>query len=275
VWHLVDLLAVFVLGAVVVFGDTVPDGEGPERYFYVIAHRTNSLEAVRQAAGDGANAIEIDVRREGARFCANHDALTQAVGCEDLATLLDGVAEVAAAQPRLALVILDLKELGGQGDEVLALARQKLPGLNLLLSVAELAKVGDLPDGPLRAHEGVGIDQEDDPNAVATWFEAHDRARCAYGNGISAWVPEAGMRRGIKRALAERRCPFVYVWTLERDATMRTYIALGVDGIFVNGSDSGEGTENAVPDLVKLVGASSSLTLAPRDHDPFARARVP
>ena len=68
---------------------------------------------------------------------------------------------------------------------------------------------------------------------------------------------------GVALKWAERKIRFVYVWTLGAQSSMRDYIALGVDGIFVND----------VPALKAVLGESAikqQVALASRDRDPFA-----
>lgn len=94
--------------------------------FYVIAHMTNTPEAVRWAAREGANAVEIDVRfdeDDGAPSAARHGGLCDCVcslgnedhvcaalerDCEASSPVPDLLAAIAG-RPELALVVVDSK----------------------------------------------------------------------------------------------------------------------------------------------------------------------
>jgi glycerophosphoryl diester phosphodiesterase len=274
VWPtLLDVVVLAVAGIVTLTVAQSPAPAAPPRPrpFYVIAHRTNSIDAAARALASGANGLEIDVRYDDGRFCANHDAITEALGCEDLARLLGGVRDLAARHA-LALVMLDLKAVEGRGDEVLALAREQLTGptgIKLLVSVAKLDRSGDLPRGRLRRERRCPSTRRTIPRRWPPIFEARGTARWAYGNGTAPTLVEVDVRDGIERALRRGDIGFVYVWTLEKADSMREYLTLGVDGILVNGENSGGGVIDAVEVLVEEVRAGG-LWLATRDHDPFA-----
>jgi hypothetical protein len=218
------------------------------RPFYVIAHRTNSVNDVFGAVFRGANAIEFDVRHDsaGRRYCVNHDTT---LFCErdELVGFLRGVRQVAShANSPLAMVFIDFKEPDGNIDAahtLMKIVREELTeatGLKAVLSMAALADAKlQFPRfrGDVRSGEALSVDEHDGADEVAQFFEDHRVSRRAYGNGTFVAGISIDIRNSIIRATglrAEGWFNFVYVWTLANDSSMRDYLNLGVDGIFVN-----------------------------------------
>jgi glycerophosphoryl diester phosphodiesterase len=251
----------------------------PRRPFYLIAHRCNDLEEVQAMISAGANAIECDIQftdsqRDvgGIEFVVNHDHANNPRR-DSLIPYLQGVVEILKNNPQVALWLFDLKD-DNPADAVRLrnVIRKHLTDhvpINILISQAAFDSRGffvPIKDG-LRPREGYAIDQHNHPDSVSDFFATNGIARHGYGNGIfvaggGEHVPSSVMK-GAALKWSDRKIRFVYVWTLGAKAAMRDYIALGVDGIFVND----------VPALKAVLAESAikqQVVLASRARDPFA-----
>lgn len=252
--------------------------EDPRRPFYLIAHRCNDLDEVKWAIEAGANAIECDIQfthNQGSlttEFCVNHDN-TEHPARDDLVPYLKGVAELLRDNPQVALWLFDLKQdWPWKAVPLRNLIREHLTDhvpVNVLISQPEYAGRGffePIATG-LRPREGYAIDAHDHPDAVSDFFTGKGITRHGYGNGIfvaggGEHVPRSVMQ-GVALKWAERRIRFVYVWTLGAKSAMRDYIAMGVDGIFVNDVP-------ALREVLEEPAIKAQVALASRERDPFA-----
>jgi glycerophosphoryl diester phosphodiesterase len=246
------------------------------RPFYIIGHNPNTIDAVNAVLDAGANAIEPDVNVYEDRpndLCISHDE-----GDESAPSLLQFLTDlrvVADQRKELALVMFDCKEKVATpelGVALLSAIRTFLTsetGLNVIVSVGsfKLGGIFDFIATDQRPREGLMIDEEDDPVAVAGFFESRGVTNICYGNGEFVAGVDADVRSTIERATGLKAAyddiRFVYVWTLGSQGSMREYIRVGVDGIIVND----------VKALVQVVGElefAGSIRLANRSDNPFA-----
>ena len=257
----------------------------PLRPFYVIAHRSNSVESVGSALAAGANAVEIDLKydRDGERYCVNHD-VTWFCDTDDLVKFLDGVLPLARRYPHWAMIIFDIKDAadGAKGLALIQTIRRHLTDhvpLASVISVPEL-EMRSLFDRlganrtRLRTNEMLAIDFEDNPTETQAFFNAQGISNQGYANGVITYcfwcvfgwnaIILAGVTEGVSLREARRGIKFVYVWTLGRRQTMGEYIDLGVDGIMVN--------QNVIDRLLaELRQRPETVILAPRTAQPFAQ----
>lgn len=240
------------------------------RPFWLIAHRCNDLPAVREAVGNGANAIECDIRPTGGaiEFVVNHD--TDLFAQRDaLRPYLDGLVGVLNDNPHVALIIFDCKDGGMDSVRLREVVRDRLttkvPDVHVLFSIASFddRHFFDAMAGDVRDREGYAIDEHSDHGAVQGYFDSVGIERCGFGNGHFAYGIKGEIHTsvmgGVARKYRHRKLRMVYTWTLDSEATMRDYIRFGVDGIFVND----------VPKLKGVVASMSGVRLARRGDDPF------
>jgi len=276
----IALLALTILSV----GSEALHAEQP-RPFYVIAHRSNSVEAVEAALAAGANAVEVDLKydHDGERHCVNHD-VTWFCDEEDLVKFLDDVRPLARRYPHWSMIIFDNKDPvdGAKGLAQIQMIRRHLTDhvpLASVISVSQLDMISLFdrlgPNGTdLRPNEMLSIDYENDPTETQAFFNAQGLSNQGYANGVTTYcfwcvfswnahifdsVAEAVSLRDARRGIK-----FVYVWTLGRRQTMAEYIDLGVDGIFVN--------QNLIERLLtELRQRPERVVLAPRNARPFDR----
>jgi hypothetical protein len=153
-----------------------------------------------------------------------------------------------AVKERFALIIFDLKETINKPrlKQVHELVRSLLPngtGIKVIYSVSSLRR-GSIFKGILEEldpQEGLSIDENDNPLKVQAFFEGLKIGRCCYGNGITAALPEEfggpireSLRKAVLLKMRRQVLKFVYIWTIDLQASMRDYLDLGVDGIMTN-----------------------------------------
>lgn len=250
-----------------------------QRPFYAIAHRCNDLDEVRSALGAGANAIECDIRTSDTshEFVVNHDH-SMNPHLNPIGPYLDGLAKLAQEKPQLALVIFDVKTPdASRAARLRELIRTRLTDkvpVNVVLSVASFdGRSFFLPiKSGVRPREGYAIDEDNDPVRVSKFFADNGIANHGYGNGtfVAGYGPNipGSVSDAVGLKWTENKIRLVYVWTLGAKTSMRNYLAMGVDGIFVND----------VAALRAVLEESSSKTkvrLASRADNPFAASTLP
>ena len=246
------------------------------RPFYLITHRRNSVGAVAKALRDGANAIECDIRYKKSRgvFVVNHNH-TRRYKRDNLIPYLQGVNKLARRYGnRFALIIFDFKDDGGDkqaGGRLLKTIREHLTNetkINVLISVARYSQRHALDTiiPQLRPREGIAIDEDDDPVKVLQHFQSQGVSNYGYGNGIFVLGIDRKIPKSIARALDLKqrfgKPKMIYVWTLAKKKSMRRYLRMGIDGIFVN----------KVKRLRKVLREKefrSAIRLARRGENPF------
>jgi hypothetical protein len=253
------------------------------RPFYIIAHACNHLVSVKNAVQAGCNAIECDIRRATNfyeepewEFTVRHDPIGSG---ESIKLYLDGLVKILQKNPQVAVVYFDIKDADVNTKRLLEIIREHLTNIvpvNVVLSHANFAGremfnplVGFLRD----PGEGVVIDEHDSPQEVRDFFKGKI-ARFGYGNGVFVvgvpkYIPNS-ILEGVALKWLERDIRWVYTFTLVTKASMRDYIAKGVDGIMSNCED--------LDDLKAVFNESKAkyrLRLATRADDPFAAPMQP
>jgi hypothetical protein len=216
------------------------------RPFYVVGHNPNTIDKVLDALDAGANAVEPDVNvfeKDPGRLCISHgEGGRDAPSLEQFLTDLHGV---AVEHPALSLVVFDCKPKVATPDfglTLLGAIREHLTydiALNVIVSVANLSEAGafDRIRGMLGPREGLMVDEENDPGAVASFFVKGGVEHRCYGNGtpLQAAIISPHLRPAIEKACALRvgrgAFRFIYEWTNNHDVRMREFIRTGVDGI--------------------------------------------
>lgn len=241
------------------------------RPFWIIGHNTNTLELVRKAVDEGANALEIDVHdTPAARWVVSHD--TPSSDAPELGEFLRQVSDIAREHPTLCLVTLDCKTFNPSlAAALFSLARDNwalLAGASArpyIVSIPERENLGFFEPvfGELRDFEGLMVDEDDDAAAVAKAL-ARARNPC-FGDGIATFLPGPDVRPAMELATAikarDGSIKFTYSWTFTQVASLAEQLDVGVDGII---------TDN-VPGLLKLVRERpSAVRLATAADNPFA-----
>jgi glycerophosphoryl diester phosphodiesterase len=224
-----------------------PAAFGP-RPFYVIGHNTNTIREVEDALDQGANAVEPDVNvylGDELRLCISHfQGLPTA---PPLVEFLQDLRAVALARPRLALVLFDCKVSRPRlGRALLDAIRTHLTpgtGLNVVISVAtfDMTRFFEEISADLGPREGLMIDQENYPRAVARFFTGEGVTFQGFGNGS---IPEAGdilapnvrptMEHACFLRAAEDSTRLIIVWTVDGEERMHEFIHIGVDGMITD-----------------------------------------
>ena len=265
-----------------------------KRPFYVIAHMTNTLDSVRWALAEGANGVEMDLRftDRGEPLEFRHGSPSDCTcnlvpSRRHICSQLGGGSSVGvgpmfnllAKQPKVALVILDTKL-----DGAAAMTMQEAAGTNIvrfmdrelfakgyrgkvIVSVASADALAYLKKAalaastsPNRARISFAIDQvgksaKEAACALKTLTSVASKNR-VFGTGISGCAL-GDFSPAISAAVANQRSGglgLVYVWTLDKQSSMRTYVDLGVNGILTN-----------APSELLAVARQRGLTLATPD----------
>jgi glycerophosphoryl diester phosphodiesterase len=247
------------------------------RPFYLVGHNPNRLEKVLAALDAGANAIEPDVNVFGHdenTLCINHGE-----GGSDAPSLVQFLTDLhalAAQRPALSLVVFDCKPKVATPEHVSTLldaVRTHLTrdtALNVIVSVASLseARAFDGIRARLGPREGLMIDEENDPSAVAGFFTGAGVEHRCYGNGTPLQNPIVSphLRPAIEKACALRvgqgAFRFIYEWTNNDADRMREFIRTGVDGIITDEIET-------LLSLTREPEFSSLIRLARREDNPF------
>jgi glycerophosphoryl diester phosphodiesterase len=196
----------------------------------------NTVAGFEAAIAHGANAIELDVRRDGAgRLVLAHRRRSARRGRP---LRFDEALEFIAhrTRPEIGLLV-DLKEPGTEGDVAAALAAAGLVARTLACA-RQIWVLGALADS--------------EPALRRAWSLKRARHAAAARLGprrrdVSAAVGVA-LRRGLAEAVSVHRSLAtdvlvetahaaggeVYVWGLDRVARARRFLAMGVDGLVVD-----------------------------------------
>ena len=241
------------------------------RPFWIIGHNTNTLELVQKAVEEGANAVEIDVHDTAdGRWVVSHD--TPSSDAPELAEFLRQISAVAREHSALCLVTLDCKTynpalaaglFASARDNWALLARET--GRPYIVSIPHRENLEFFEPvlGELRDFEGLMIDEDDDPVAVAKAL-ARAKNPC-FGDGTATFLPGPDVRPAMEQAAAiqarDRSIKFTYSWSFTQIASLAEQLDIGVDGII---------TDN-VPGLLQLVRERpAAVRRANAGDDPFA-----
>lgn len=247
------------------------------RPFYVVGHNTNTIEEVRAALYAGANAIEPDVNvyaDDARRLCISHgEGDDSAPGLEDFLRDLCVLAKEDGPGSRLSLIVFDCKPKASTPEVGLILLRairtclSNETGIHVILSVAAFDQVClfDFIKDQLSEREGLSVDEEDDPLAVAAYFTQAGVTNQGYGNGISVGNPSLTapeLHPSMERACAFRastnQVRFVFAWTINDEALIRAYIRIGVDALITDEVEALVRIVQQNPDLIRMADRSDN-----------------
>ena len=252
---------------------------------WIMGHNTNSIQQVKAALDQGANAVEIDVtayEHDLDQLCIDHAGLLgDAPGGKDAPAFipfLHELREVVDQRPALCMVMFDLKPPASHpkfGPVMMQAIRDILTAgttLSVILSDATETGVFDAISKDVRAREGLMIDADSDVDRVVHFFaDQHKVARFGYGNGTSFPLSDEGAmvyRTPIEKACwlraTQARPRFVDAWTVNSVANLQLYLRLGVDALICDA----QGIER-VRQLLQQAEFSQRHRLALRSDDPM------
>ncbi|GAA4462862.1 hypothetical protein GCM10023189_40110 [Nibrella saemangeumensis] len=253
-----------------------------KRPFYIIAHRSNTIDDARNALDLGANALEFDIcHHEGTFYVCHSDPLIY----EDIPTVaeyLDGLNTLLTQNDyNLALAIFDLKDNDFDINELVSLIKQyisgsKCDGMAILLTHADdvsfiTTYTGQYPD------VGVGVDESNIPPAeLEGIFKKAGQQHFSYADGITTFLSKPGVFTNITTA---QTCAFqnapesyklIYTWVLTLEGSMCKYLDTYIDGIFVDPPYI-----EKLKDLVTSHPYNGVYELARHGHNPYTVPRIP
>jgi len=239
--------------------------------FYVIAHMANSEKAVQWAMKQGANAVEIDLhfnsqnepeRFQHGGFCDcncpliswfSKPSICGQIECDTSSAVNTMLTYLAKTD--LLLIVIDSKLSSSDSSD-----RQKIAGERIIKNLETLLFDSGYKGKVLVSVENMGaeyyIARANEFALTSKYsdriFFAFDRVddgaidklvslkvkNMAYANGItSCWNEPKEVSMSITNAIKARNnniISFVYVWTLDKDTSMKHYVDMGVDGIITN-----------------------------------------
>lgn len=247
-----------------------------KRPFYLIAHRCNDADLVVKKIKQGANAIEVDVRHGDGVLYAKHDWPADG---RKLSDFLQALSERLTSEPeelsQFSLINLDCKETDFDVNELLNLVREKLTsvirGVNVVVSTTSFSDRSFFDQIKLSEGEAVSMGEVNHAQEVEDYFKGMKIPYYCYGTGAFDTIAAFNrpLNQAIRRTVAGNSFCLTYVWTLASKASMREYIDVGVDGIFVD----------EIEDLDAVLNESKYLNTvfrADRTDNPFGgNPRVP
>lgn len=290
---LLGILGVVMAGAARPAHASTPLNGAAPRPFYVFAHNPNTLADVLASLQAGANALEPDVTPAtcgGGEVLVDWDSSfpNRDGNCSDtrLVDWLDGVHALAMQFPQLALVVFDIKSAAASaanGQAILDAVRTHLNTdavhLNVVFSVGTRGDGAVFDDilGQLGPREGVQVDAEDDAaDIVRFFFDKGYAANIGFGDGTTFQgpnLPRAHDKAAFLRASVGFPRLVSYVYTLNNDETMHSFINGGVDGIIPDTFGAPTSVDPSfITQLLNVVGQHPEIRLATRDDNPFQPA---
>lgn len=240
------------------------------RTFYLIAHGCNSLSTIHKAFKQKVNGIECDCwLTDEKQWIISHDGFHTTELLAWLNCIKEGEKKYGQ---QLALIVFDIKK-----DENFQALREII-NANLPVDLPRLYSVASLdmahifieisPD--LRPYEAIAVDEEDNPQEVATFFTKIGAKQCWYGNGISLMPFDGQYHDSMQQAATIRdstQCfSKVYTWSIHHKEAMHKYIVedkvdamlVGLNGILTR----------PVSKALKII-KSNNLILADRNTSIF------
>ncbi|MEY2407602.1 MAG: hypothetical protein QOF48_272 [Verrucomicrobiota bacterium] len=233
--------------------DAAPPNGAARRPFYNVGHNPNTIAEAELALQAGANALEPDIQMH----CDGHlimyhddcDLPPYTRVPESMEAYLDGLHQLALQYPGLALVVFDVKTPAATaafGTQILNAIRTRFNTNGVKVNV--IINIGPQSDGALfdnilarlGPREGVLIDGENDPTAIANYFVGRGYSgNIGYGNGTAGYglpfigpnMPTSVDRAAYMRAAFGNLKNIPYVYAIEFSSDMSMFMDAGVDGI--------------------------------------------
>lgn len=219
-----------------------------KRKFYLIGHNPDTLEDALEQLQAGANALGPDVHydEESGQFLVYH-LVPSPFGDISLQDYLIGLKKILQENNSLNLRLLafDLKpdysyKLSGLQEFIFEHFSKEYPEVVIVTTINDPAESAffDSTSTAMPANYLIGID-EDTSAEDAHQLLRHRKVGYIYGNGISApLVDTTNYADEIQKAILMRNdghsFKLVYVWTVNAEASMRTYLDMDIDGIITD-----------------------------------------
>ena len=236
--------------------------------FYNVAHMVNTTAAVAWAVGYGANGMEADLNFDSAGnpTVYKHGGLVSDCTCNPLPSKYHVCSVVSkdsetpaavllrfiASQPSVALHIVDTKMTDGVDQNAAGVAVIKLldselfgAGYNgaVIVGVGETKYIQYIKAAAAQAAMSKYADRisftfDGEGNNYSTVFAALNQVgnSRAYGTGITVCSPGTYYDAIQEACIQEHRVAqgLTYIWTLDKESSMETYLHLGARGILTN-----------------------------------------
>ena len=259
--------------------------------FYIIGHNPNTLREAEDFLRAGANALEPDICYDATkpdRFFVSHGTIgsNKFIPENSLVTYLTGLREMLTDTAKgfnLALIAFDTKTPTFDINEFLRIVFDNFSSHPGCGDVAILVTVGSLSDIKFlnaydQAHElvAVGIDEENSPRDVDAAFRSGGQRAFTYANGNLIPTIKFGLFKSIMTAKAVQAAGgndgfrLIYAWVLNRDAYIRSYMGLHIDGMIVD--------QETVPHLLDILSEehfAQRFELAQQGYNPFSAPAPP
>lgn len=252
---------------------------------YIIGHNPNTLREAEDFLRAGANALEPDICYDATkpeRFFVSHGTIgsNKFIPENSLVTYLTGLREMltdTANGFNLALIAFDTKTPTFDINDFLQIVFDNFSGHQGCDDVAILVTVGSLSDieflnayDQTRERVAVGIDEENNPREVDAAFRSGGQRAFTYANGNLIPTIKFGLFKSIMTAKATQAAAggdgfrLIYAWVLNRDAYIRSYMDLHIDGMIVD--------QETVPHLLQILSEehfAQRFELAQQGYNPF------
>jgi hypothetical protein len=236
------------------------------RNFYLIGHGCNDLDKINKALRQKVNGIECDLwEDDDKKWWISHEGLSKT-------DLKEWLSHITIAEKKfkrqLSVIVFDVKTAGlfkGVRDIINSTLPPDLPRIYSTAKI-EMAHIFAEVVPLLEPHEGIAVDEEDNPAEVAAFFRKIGATQCWYGNGITLIPLNEEFHECMQQAapIRDTTGPFskIYTWSVHRTKALRKYIEEDkVDGIIVglNGILS-----RPVSNALKIIRDSKEVQLADR-----------
>lgn len=219
-----------------------------KRKFYLIGHNPDTLEEAQEQLQAGANALGPDVHydEESGQFQVYH-LVPSPFGDITLQDYLSGLKMLLHENSsyRLSLLAFDLKpdynyKLSDLQAFIFEHFSKDYPAVTIITTINDPAQAAffESASAGMPANYLIGIDE--DSSAEEAHQLLNDKGIAfIYGNGISAPLIDTTNYAGeIQKAIQLRNAgnsfKLVYAWTVNAEASMRTYLDMDIDGIITD-----------------------------------------
>lgn len=253
-----------------------------KRPFYIIGHNPNTIEETEQYLHLGANALEPDVIIKDNQFYISH---MHPLNYDEVLTLeeyLEKLKKLITDHPyNLALIIFDMKDTEFDINDFISIVKAKFSGgvcdgVAILMTHADDHKFvcrykGDYPN------VGVGVDESNTPpSELNEIFKKAGQKNFSYADGITTFLTKPGVYKNIREALACRNrsgaesFKLIYTWALTLEGSMRKYLDVYIDGMFVDLP-----SVKQLKELIVNTPYNGVYTLAQNGYNPFTALPIP
>lgn len=256
--------------------------ERKKRSFFIIGNNPNTIEEVHEFLRSGANALEPDVVYADGQFYICHTPQFSYKTVPTVEEYLQKLkALLLAGQYNLALIIWDIKTPNFDPNRFIDVVKENFrgepfDGITMLITNGDdhaflNEYVGRYPN------VGVGLDESNiPPSQVEKIFKEANQRNFSYADGITTLLSKTGVYKNIMEALYCRNenepssFGVIYTWVLSREASMRKYLNLYIDGIMV-----ATGSTSSLRNLIDNPPYNEVYQMAQNGYNPFSAAPIP